>query len=218
MTQYIAFHNDPALQSKMLAAVDAHVKHDQVVQATYGTGTGEQFRGCFIGCTIHAFHGDTSDKFDNVDRVFDAYGFPPILTRLCEQIFEGLPSADAPAFFKAVPNALNIGADISLVTWKFLHWMVADTLEKYGTDEVRTGCADAVAVLRDKANGVNVTPERAATAAAADADADAAAAAAAAATAAATAAAATATATATAADAAYQRFAAKLIELIGEAK
>lgn len=37
MTKYIAFHNDPALQARMLAAVDAHVKHDQVIQATgYG--------------------------------------------------------------------------------------------------------------------------------------------------------------------------------------
>ncbi len=199
MTKYIAFHNDPALQFKMLAAVDEHVKHDQVVQEGYGTGLGEQFRGCFIGCTIHALDGDAAGDFRDVERVFDAYGLPPILTRLCEQIFEGVPNIAAPAFFKAVPNALNLGADISLVVWKFLHWMVVDTLEKHGTDEVRQGCSDAVAVLLDRANGVNVTLQRADAAryaAAVTAAADAAARRA----------------------AAYQRFAAKLVELIGGSK
>jgi hypothetical protein len=246
MTKYIAFHNDPEVQSRMLAAVDTHVKQDRVVQGFYGEGSGEKFRGCFIGCTVHAFDGNATDKFNDVDRVFDAYGFPTMLTLLCEQIFEGLPSADAPSFFKAVPNALNLGSDISLVVWKFLHWMAVDTLENYGTDKTRNGCVDKVAVLRDKAEGVEVTSQRAFTTratgyavAAADAAADAAYAAAyaavyadddAAATAvyhavyaavydaAAASAAASAAAAYAASAAAYQHFAAKLIELIKEAK
>jgi hypothetical protein len=207
---FIAFHGDTELQAKMLEQVDKHVAFDQVVQGKYGEGSNGDFRGCFIGCTVHAL--GKSDDYSSVQGVFDAYGFPAPLTKICEQIFEGLPASEAPSFFKAVPNALNAGADVSLVHWKFLHWMLVDTMAKYGTPAVRKGCAKAIAVVKDLAAGKKVTSKRAYADAARAADAaDAAADAARAADAAAYAARA-------AADAArYQEFSAKLLKLLGDA-
>lgn len=157
MTKYLAFNNDAALQARMLAAVDLHVKQDQVIQQTYSNSDTGVFRGCFIGCTINAFDGGMSSSYEEASLVTAAYGFPLILTRICEQVFEGLPAEDAPAFFRDVPNTLHLGADLSLVAWKFLHWIVQDVMEKHGTDYVRESHADVVAILLDKANGVDVT-------------------------------------------------------------
>ena len=131
---FTAFHGDAALQTKMRASVEAHVKADHVLQGEYGryenadAKTG--FNGCFIGCTIHALKNGDTEEFNDNQGVFDAYGFPAPLTRICEKIFEGLPSDKAPAFFQAVPNAVTLGANLSLVHWKFLHWMLKDVLQK----------------------------------------------------------------------------------------
>lgn len=164
MTKFIAFHNNADLQKQMLENVAAHVAHDQVVQGKYGEGANGDFRGCFIGCTVHSLAGDGAD-YSSTKGVFEAYGFPAPLTKLCEAIFEGLPATDAPAFFKSVPTAMNLGADLSLVHWKFLHWMLVDTMAKHGTPDVRRGCAKSLSVINDLADGKKVTKARAARAA-----------------------------------------------------
>jgi hypothetical protein len=158
---WLAFHNDAALQAKMLTGVAAHVAADQVVQREYGKGEGKEFRGCFIGCTVHALKGEATITYNDVQAVFEAYGFPAPLTRICEKIFEGVPAEKAAAFFESVPNALKLGADLSLVHWKFLDWMLRDTMEKYGTPEVRKGCKKALSVVADLAKGKKVTEKRA---------------------------------------------------------
>lgn len=102
---YLAFHNNPDLQAKMLAEVDKHLAADQVVQGHYGRLERGKFTGCFIGCTAHALYPDAED-FDNPDAVYTAYGFPEPLTMLCERIFENLPKGKHRAFFKDVPLSL----------------------------------------------------------------------------------------------------------------
>ena len=157
---FSGFHGDADLQTLMLTEVDKHIAADQVVQGTYGDGKGENFTGCFIGCTVHALKPD-AQNFNSVQGVWDAYGFPAPLTKLCEEIFEGLPIGEHEAFFSAVPNAINLGGDLSLAHWKFLDWMLKDTFEKYATEDIRAGCAGALAVIEDLANGIPVTEERA---------------------------------------------------------
>lgn len=142
--KYLAFHNDAALQAAVLAEVDAHVAADRVIQRTYG---GEQ-GACFIGCLA----GDNNPR-----RVWERTGFPEMLTRIAENIFEGLPAKECPAFFSDVLHAPRLGADLSLVAWQFLHMEVRDALEQYGTPEVRSGCAKALDVLERKALGKRVS-------------------------------------------------------------
>ena len=214
----IAFHNDPALAAMVRAQVDAHTAADEIVQGRYW----ENGKGCFIGCLAHS---------DSIDQVENLTGFLPMLTRIAENIFEGLDNATAKGFPQAVIAAPRVGADLSLVPWQFLHWCVADALRQYADPATQAACAPAVQVLADKVQGQpTVAADAAAYAArAADAAAEAAYAAAYAAARAARAADAAADAADAAADAAYaaraadavyaayKRQADKLIELLAAA-
>ena len=174
---YLAYQNDPAMMAGLHAQVDAHVAADAVVGGRYGqTDRAGKFTGCFIGCAVHS-HAvltnavDANVKYDDDLAVAASFGFPPPLTRICENIFEGLPYAEQPGFFQAATKAAKLGADLSLVHWRFLDWVVTDALAKYGTDEVRKGCEAAVALIKDLANGKTVTSDQAYAAARAAADA-----------------------------------------------
>ena len=154
MSEYLAFNNDPALAEMVRAQVAAHTKADEIIQGAYW----ENGKGCFIGCIAHS---------DSALTVRDLTGFPIALTRVAEGIFEGLPNDIAKGFPERIVSAPRIGANLDLVLWKFLHWCVSDTLEKYGTKEVKEGCNKAISMLSDRANGV-VVPDAAADAARAD--------------------------------------------------
>lgn len=132
MNNYLAFHNDDKLQTKMIAEIEKCVKNGQLDHLHLNKGIGDNFRGDFIGCIVHAFLGncEMTESYDNVHTVFDAYGFTNALTRLCEQIFYNLPTRQSLDFFQAIPNALNLGSDLSLVSWKFLDWLVLDVVSK----------------------------------------------------------------------------------------
>ena len=87
----IAFHNDPALAEMVRGQVAAHVAADEIVQGAYW----ENGKGCFIGCIAHS---------DSADTVEELTGFPIMLTRIAESIFEGLPAVKAKDF---LPRAIN---------------------------------------------------------------------------------------------------------------
>ena len=136
----VAFHGDPKIKQKYLDRVAAHRKADELVQGK----TWRDGKGCAVGCTLHAYK----------HKLYESeLGIPEILARLEDRIFEGLQPSEAqewPQRFLAAPKP---GADLSLVGWKFLYWCVSNTLEKYGTDQARTGCSAALDVLRLKATG-----------------------------------------------------------------
>jgi len=150
----LAFHNDPALAEQVRAQVDAHTAADEIVQGKYW----ENGKGCFIGCLAHS---------DSADKVQALTGFPLMLTRIAENIFEGLDNATAKGFPQAVIAAPPVGADLSLVPWQFLYWCVSDTLHQYADPDTQAACVPAVQVLADKAQGRPVTAYVAADAAAA---------------------------------------------------
>ena len=83
MTEYLAFHNDPALAELVRGQVAAHAAADEIAQGVYW----QNGKGCFIGCIAHS-----SDPA----RVEELTGFPVMLTKLAESIFEGLPPMPPP--------------------------------------------------------------------------------------------------------------------------
>jgi hypothetical protein len=92
----------------LTAEVQAHITADAVIQGEYWDGS----KGCFIGCLAHS-----SDATVLQER----FGLPLSLVKICENIFEALPAADAKAFFAAIPAAVGRdGKDLSRVHWKFL--------------------------------------------------------------------------------------------------
>jgi hypothetical protein len=148
----LAFHNDPAIKAKYLARVEEHQKADQIVKGLYWEGG----RGCAVGCTLHS---------SNHAAYETEMGIPEMLARLEDGIFEGLPMASAKLFPHRFLSAIPVGADLSLVGWKFLSWSVELTLKRHGTRSVRDGCKPAIQLLRDMAGGKQITESAAAWAA-----------------------------------------------------
>ena len=134
----LAYHNDPKIKANLLAQLAAHRAADEIVRG-YGYWSGG--RGCAVGCTIHS--GDHAEYEPR-------YGIPQMIARLEDCIFEGLPLENARDWPARFSNAIVPGADLSLVGWKFLHWMLTDRSVNPGIDQplVRDAvrqCADVIA-------------------------------------------------------------------------
>jgi hypothetical protein len=87
-----------------------HVDMDLVRRGYYSKN--EQGQACFIGC--HAGGNNPLWLEEN-------YGFPQMLTRICESVFERLPDGADTAFHAAIPVAVDRnGKDLTRVAWAFL--------------------------------------------------------------------------------------------------
>lgn len=139
----LAFHNDATVKASVAAQVLAHEKADEIAQGVYFEDKG-RVQACFIGCVAH-----NSDVF----KFEKMTGFPPLLTHIGEAIFEGLVLDKAKSFPSRVIQAARVGADLSLVPWKFLHWLIETTLERQGTPALRDGYKAAVELLAEAATG-----------------------------------------------------------------
>lgn len=107
------------------AEVAKHVAADQVIQGAYWDN--KEQKGCFIGCLTHS-----SDALS----LKTEYGIPLMLTKIAENIFEGLSLDEAVKFFKKFPKAVACdNKDLSLVSWKFLQFELENLPHK--TKEVQ---------------------------------------------------------------------------------
>ena len=140
----LAYHNDQAIKSKLLADLQAHADADRLVKGQYW----ENGKGCAVGCTLHSVGaaGNANNHAEYETRL----GIPQMLARLEDTIFEGLPNADAMRWPVRFSAAINPGADLSLVGWKWLHWLLIDGLPRVN-DAAATAaikqCADVLLPL-----------------------------------------------------------------------
>jgi hypothetical protein len=109
----IAYHNKPEIKSNIINQLIAHSEADEIVKGKYW----EDGKGCAVGCTIHS-----SDHMEYETR----FGIPVMLARLEDCIFEGLPNGTAKAWPIRFMASIEPGKDLSLVGWKFLHWILTD--------------------------------------------------------------------------------------------
>ena len=223
----VAYHGKESVKNFYLDRVKAHEAADEIIHGRYW----ENGRGCAVGCCVHSN--------DSPHAAFETeMGIPLMLARLEDTLFEGQKNGDAKMFPARFLAAINPGADLSRVSWIFLHWLLTQELacrEDPRVSKQIKACADVLvpltkgepvdreAAIEARKNARAAAYAAYAAAAAADAAADAAydaAYAADAAAAAAAAAAADAAADAAAAAArsgCYTRMANKLIELLAEA-
>jgi hypothetical protein len=134
-----AYHNDPAVKAAILAQLERHRLADEIIKGHYW----ENGKGCAVGCTIHSGrHAEYEPRF----------GIPQMLARLEDFIFEGLANGEAKTWPERFMGAIRPGADLSLVGWTFLHWLITDEAVNPGInhptvrDAVRQ-CADVLAPL-----------------------------------------------------------------------
>ena len=109
----LAFTNTTHTKDQVLAQIRAHALADEIVKGQYWEGG----KGCAVGCTIHS---------DNHAEYETRFGIPQMLARLEDCIFEGLPNGTAKVWPERFMNSVRPGVDLSLVGWKFLHWLLTD--------------------------------------------------------------------------------------------
>lgn len=110
-----AFNNDITIKEKYVSRLSAHQAADEVIKGVYWEGG----KGCAVGCTIH---GDDHAAYET------ELGIPQMLAQLEDCIFEGLPNKDAKNWPLLFLNSIAVGADLSLVGWKFLYWNLTENL------------------------------------------------------------------------------------------
>jgi hypothetical protein len=118
-----AFHGDPAIKQRYVERVRAHAAADEIIHGRYW----ENGRGCAVGRTIHS-----SDH-----RAFEIeLGIPRILAHLEDRIFERMDRERAREFPGAFLRAIEPGADLSAVPWRFLIWFLSEILPERDHPEV----------------------------------------------------------------------------------
>ena len=100
-----AFHADPAVKAKYVARLRAHRAAEELVQ---GQGF-KNGKGCAVGCTL--------DNYDHA-RYPTELGLPVWIAHLENQIFEGLPKAEAEKFAEDFLAVIPVGADVDAVRWQ----------------------------------------------------------------------------------------------------
>jgi len=141
----VAYHNDPAIKANLLASLKAHAKADAIIHGTYW----EEGKGCAVGCTLESIgHSNHDDHMAYETKL----GIPVMLARLEDTIFEGLPNGKAKAWPVRFSQAIKPGADLSLVGWKFQHWILTGSglINDGGREDVRAAikqCADVLVPL-----------------------------------------------------------------------
>ena len=137
----------------MLAEIAEHRAQDQIIKGTYGQGSNGDWKGCAVGCSIHSYNRKRGTKYSAGDHAAyeSALGIPRSLAYLEDTIFENLPddlSLDWPKRFMEAPK---VGADLSLVTARFMVWLLADendgVIRFAGEHEVVRSAILAVAAL-----------------------------------------------------------------------
>jgi hypothetical protein len=112
-TKLIAFHGDSQIKETYLARVRGHRAADELVKGQYW----ENGKGCAVGCTIHS---------DDHCRYETELGIPQALARIEDSIFENLPNERAMSWPEQFLGAIQVGADLTMVSSRFLRWLLVD--------------------------------------------------------------------------------------------
>lgn len=148
-------------KEELLAEIKKHREQDQIVKGTYGEKNGK-WRGCAVGCSIHSINALKKKRYQtNNHSVYETeLGIPAELAYLEDVIFEELPDDEHLTWPERFINAIPVGADLSLVTAKFMIWQFED--KKYGLKylkdvkddtEVYGFCEEVVALYKRKIAG-----------------------------------------------------------------
>ncbi len=144
MTKLLAYHGKQEVKDEYVMRVKAHYDADEITKGVYW----QNGKGCAVGCTLHS-----SDHAAYETEL----GIPRALARIEDGIFEGLPNNKAKEFPLQFLNAIKVGADLSMVAPKFIHWLLVD--ETHGIikfakhKEVIKAIAD---LYQRKINGENI--------------------------------------------------------------
>ena len=138
-----AYHGEQEIKDAVLAQLEMHRLADELVKGQYW----EDGKGCAVGCTIYS---DDHEEYENL------FGIPQMLAHLEDTIFEGLPNGQAKAWPEKFMRAAPVGADLSLVGWKFIHWLLTDETATPGISapSVRDAVQQCAGVIKPLTKGL----------------------------------------------------------------
>lgn len=144
----LSHHGSEEVKNKYLDRLKAHYAADEIIKGRYW----ENGKGCAVGCTIHSGkHADYETEL----------GIPRFLARLEDGIFEGLPNSEAKEFPIKFLSAIPVGVDLSLVFYRFMHWLLADPTDgviKFAkTDRQKNAISGVSNLFERKINGEYIT-------------------------------------------------------------
>lgn len=142
----IAYHNDPTVKADILEQLRRHREADELIQNESYWADG---KGCAVGCTLHS---------SNHEEYEPRFGIPVELALIEDAIFEYLPVEWARRWPERFMGAIEPGADLSLVAWKFLRWLVTTPEVNAGLDNphVKDAVRKCVLVLEPMTRGAPV--------------------------------------------------------------
>jgi len=119
MTPLVAFDGKEETKQFYVARVQGHYDADEIVK---GIGVlWEGGRGSAVVCTLHRCRYEYYET---------ELGIPQMLARVEDGIFDGLPCGDPRKVWPVrFLKAIRPGQDLSLVGWKFFHWLQTNDLE-----------------------------------------------------------------------------------------
>ena len=138
----VAWHAEPELKIQALAQLREHQRMDQIVQGTYW----KDGKGCHLGCLTHC----NVDSHEATERLF---GLPLRVAYFLEAVFEGLPKDKAVRWVTESVEAIPVGADLSRWHHRFGHWLLAESGLLTITDINRDAIAGVAELHRRAAAG-----------------------------------------------------------------
>ena len=154
-----AFHGDEKLKSALLEEITKHEKADAIVQRHYGKQNGE-WKGCAVACSLRSLaitrKETLKERYDEHERYESDLGIPLTLAFLEDKLFEGMTAEDAKTFPRRFIEAIPVGADLSLVSPKFMVFILNDTLKNFSHDknpQVVKVVKDVIAIWEGVING-----------------------------------------------------------------
>ncbi len=137
-------------KSALLTEIKKHEDADQFIQGTYGEGSGDNFRGCAVGCSIDSINrikGITLDPSDHA-AYEKQLGIPEWLARLEDRIFEGLPVALARKWPMRFTRAIPVGVDLEPLKWHFTAFLLQENIDQVLSlelqDSLKTQVVDSI--------------------------------------------------------------------------
>ena len=126
MSTLLTFPGGQEQKDMLVAAIAADKAADRLVKGTYGNGDiNREFRGCAVGCTIHALAGRNA-AFNDHSAYESLIGVPRAMAELEDAIFEGLPHDEAMDWPVRFTAAIPVGVDLRPAYRRFMVWMLAD--------------------------------------------------------------------------------------------
>ena len=131
--ELVAYKNDASLKKRVVAEIERHRKMDAIEQGTYGRENG-QWRGCAVSCTLRSLaildKEELHTKYEDHALYETKLGIPEWLARLEDTIFEGLPVEEARKWPGLFAEAINVGANLEPVKWKFCAFILKENIKQ----------------------------------------------------------------------------------------